>query len=70
MIQFSDQQLTHAVQGIGLVGVQQLQQELVEGLRDGNPRGFPALRKLMVQLDKQAAASADQDQSGMGTRSA
>lgn len=46
-----DEAITKAIQYIGMRDVQRLQQELVEGMRDGEPRGYPALRKLLEQLD-------------------
>jgi hypothetical protein len=47
----SDEMITQAIQHrLGLRGVQQLQQELVEGLRNGNPRSYPSLRALIEEI--------------------
>jgi hypothetical protein len=51
MLDFSDEVVTRAIQRrLGLVGVQRLQQELVEGLRNGSPHGYPSLRVLLEAL--------------------
>jgi len=53
MNSISDEKITDAIQrSLGLVLVQRLQQELIEGLRDGNPRGYVALRKLLSALER------------------
>ena len=53
MNSISDEKITNAIQrSLGLVLVQRLQQELIEGLRDGNPRGYVALRKLLSALEQ------------------
>ncbi len=46
-----DEAITQAIQNIGMLAVQRIQQELVEGMRNGEPRGYVALRRLLKQLD-------------------
>jgi hypothetical protein len=45
-----DEKITAAIQRLGLLKVQRLQQELIEGLRDGEPRGYVVLRELLVKI--------------------
>lgn len=50
-MQLQDSDITKVIQdSLALRGVQALQQELVEGLRNGDPRGYPYLRKLLERL--------------------
>lgn len=51
MNRLTDGQITRAIQSLGLLRVRHLQQELIEGLRGGNPQGFANLRKLLEQLE-------------------
>jgi len=49
----SDEAITKAIQeGLGMLQVQRLQQELVEGMRNGEPRGYVALRSLLRRLEE------------------
>jgi hypothetical protein len=50
MTPITDEQITEAIQNFGLHVIQRMQQELIEGLRNGNPDGYVALRKLLRQL--------------------
>lgn len=43
-------QISAALHAIGLNQIYQLQQELIEGLRNGNPQGYPVLRKFLTKL--------------------
>lgn len=53
MTPISDEEITKAIQeGLGMLGVQRLQQELVEGMRNGEPRGYVALRNLLRRLEE------------------
>lgn len=59
MTPISDEAITEAIQRLGMLEVQRLQQELVEGMRDGEPRGYVALRRLLKQLEKEKPSTAD-----------
>jgi len=52
MSKIPDEAITEAIQYLGMLQVQRLQQELVEGMRNGEPRGYVALRGLLGQLEK------------------
>lgn len=53
-----DDAITKAIQNLGMVDVQRLQQELVEGMRNGEPRGYVALRRLLKQLEQASPSDA------------
>lgn len=48
----SDDAITEAIQYLGMLQIQRLQQELIEGMRNGEPRGYVMLRKLIGQLEQ------------------
>ncbi|MEO7887699.1 MAG: hypothetical protein ABI893_00245 [Polaromonas sp.] len=52
MIKIPDEAITEAIQYFGMAHVQRIQQELVEGMRNGEPRGYVALRGLLGQLEE------------------
>lgn len=52
MTTIPDDAITEAIQCVGMVHVQRIQQELVEGMRNGEPRGYVALRRLLGQLEQ------------------
>lgn len=47
----TDEQISFALQSTGLNQVLDIQQELMEGLRSGNPNGYRAFRRLLEKLD-------------------
>ncbi|MEO8390672.1 hypothetical protein [Polaromonas sp.] len=47
-----DDMITDAIQYFGMVNVQRIQQELIEGMRNGEPRGYGALRQLLGRLEQ------------------
>lgn len=47
-----DDAITEAIQYFGMAHVQRLQQELVEGMRNGEPRGYVALRELLGRFEQ------------------
>lgn len=47
-----DDAITEAIQCVGMANVQRIQQELVEGMRNGEPRGYAALRGLLGRLEQ------------------
>ncbi|MCY1164339.1 hypothetical protein D9M73_42160 [compost metagenome] len=56
----SDEVITKAIQeGLGMLQVQRLQQELVEGMRNGDPRGYVALRSLLRRLEQASQVKDD-----------
>jgi hypothetical protein len=48
----SDDAITDAIQYFGMANVQRIQQELVEGMRNGEPRGYAALRQLIGRFEQ------------------
>lgn len=54
-----DDAITNAIQGLGKVEIQRLQQELTEGSRNREPRGYVALRGLLRRLELADSASTD-----------
>ncbi|MDO8768680.1 MAG: hypothetical protein Q7K57_08250 [Burkholderiaceae bacterium] len=48
----SDDVITDAIQYCGMANVQRIQQELVEGMRNGEPRGYVALRQLLGRSEQ------------------
>jgi hypothetical protein len=48
----SDDAITDAIQYFGMANVQRIQQELVEGMRNGEPRGYVTLRELLERLEQ------------------
>lgn len=47
-----DDMITDAIQYFGMANVQRIQQELVEGMRNGEPRGYVALRQLLGRFEQ------------------
>lgn len=50
MTRIPNDAITEAIQCVGMANVQRIQQELVEGMRNGEPRGYVALRGLLERL--------------------
>lgn len=59
MSAISDDAITKAIQYLGMLDVQRLQQELVEAMRNGEPRGYVALRRLLKQLEEAPLSDGD-----------
>ncbi len=55
----SDDAITKAIQYLGMQDVQRLQQELVEGMRNGEPRGYVALRRFLKHLEETSLSNGD-----------
>jgi hypothetical protein len=49
----SDAQITMAIQNIGMIKVRRVFDELVEGMRNGRPEGYKALRRLLESIEEQ-----------------
>ena len=61
MNKITDDLITAAIRGLGMAGVQRFQQELIEAMRNGDPRGYAALRRFLRRLEKDSKVVSDPD---------
>lgn len=59
MNRIPDDAITEAIHSLGMLAVQRLQQELVEGMRNGEPHGYVDLRKLLRRLEQTSSLKGD-----------